>query len=87
MRGAQRLQRCRAEGPWVWILSKNQDHQGWTLQGAQEQRLPLWRIQCCRHHESHPGKNPTVCWYQVWQGHCQQDLQQSDRGVTATTIF
>ncbi len=44
MRGAQRLQRCRAEGLRVWVLGKTQDHQSWTLQGAQEQRLPLWRI-------------------------------------------
>ncbi len=43
-RGAQRSQRCRAEGPQVWVLGKTQDHQSWTLQGAWEQRLPLWRI-------------------------------------------
>ncbi len=64
--GARWLQRCRAEGLRVWVLGKIQDHQSWTLQGAQEQRLPLWRIYYCQHHESHPGKNPIVCWYQVW---------------------
>ncbi len=42
--GAQWLQRCWAEEPRVWVLGKTQDHQSWTLQGAWEQHLSLWKI-------------------------------------------